>query len=633
MWEEDFSEVKAELDKLRGEGVTDFRGYINEHPELLERCVQLVKILDVNKAMLKLYEAKDKSEILGSLDQLVPPENFREELIAFAEGASIFERDIYSETLQGKQIYSLMTVTYYSDTTGKQMALVNETDITNRKIADEYLKSQNEYLGILNEMTRVILLSTDYDATLNALAGGLKKIINADDCYILYWNEEKAVPVPVATTAKLDFNFLETEFDNSDEFITNRVFLTGRALAVEDIGNSPYISKKIADQYPARSVLGIPLITGNLKLGIAVIAFNTLHQFTPREIEYAEQAGNQVALALWNFQQSLEIQHRLKESNALARIGRALSETERVGTDKVLQLIVDSARELIEQVDESVIHIIDPEEQTLVPRAISGFSAGTKAYERSKMHMGEGVAGKVMKTGETIKIGDITRSELFVKKDTPYTFLSLLVAPIRSAGREIGTISVQSKRADAFSQQDVDLLNALSVQATIAIENTRLFEATQQSLKEVNALYRISQGLASSLDSDELIEDVVDLLYENFGYYHVQIYLLDPSGNNFIIKKGSGEIGKKLMKQKFQLPVGTGITGHVAETQTPFVTNNVNEVVVFYYNPLLPHTQSELAVPIKVDGAVVGVIDIHDKHPNKLTDNDLQLVVAVADQL
>jgi hypothetical protein len=281
MREEDFSEVKAELDKLRKAGVNDFRGYINEHPEFLERSVQLVKILDANEAMLRLYEAKDKSEILGSLDRLVAPEIFREELIAFAEGTSFFKREIYTKTLQGNQISLLTTVTYYTDPAGNQIALVNETDITAQKKAEDYLRSQNEYLGLLNEMTRVILLSTDYDSTLSALAVDRKKIINADDCYILYCDEEKQVPIPVTTTAKLDFNLLEAEFDNNDEFITNRVFLTGRALAVEDIGNSPYVSKKIADQYPARSVLGIPLITGNLKLGIAVIAFNTLHQFTP----------------------------------------------------------------------------------------------------------------------------------------------------------------------------------------------------------------------------------------------------------------------------------------------------------------------------------------------------------------
>ena len=73
--------------------------------------------------------------------------------------------------------------------------------------------------------------------------------------------------------------------------------------------------------------------------------------------------------------------------------------------------------------------------------------------------------------------------------------------------------------------------------------------------------------------------------------------------------------------------------GYVAETGTSFVTNNVNEVVFFHANPFLPNTQSELAVPIKVDGGVVGVLDIQHEPPHLLSDRDLQLTTAVADQL
>jgi signal transduction histidine kinase len=73
--------------------------------------------------------------------------------------------------------------------------------------------------------------------------------------------------------------------------------------------------------------------------------------------------------------------------------------------------------------------------------------------------------------------------------------------------------------------------------------------------------------------------------------------------------------------------------GHVIETAMPFVTNDVNDVMFFNRDPFLPDTQSELTVPIKIDEEVVGVIDVQDKPPNKLTDNDLQLMVAVADQL
>jgi signal transduction histidine kinase len=192
---------------------------------------------------------------------------------------------------------------------------------------------------------------------------------------------------------------------------------------------------------------------------------------------------------------------------------------------------------------------------------------------------------------------------------------------------------VESEEPHAFSAHAADLLKALGNQAAVAIENTRLFESTQQSLKEVNALYQISQGLAASLDTDRLIQDVLTMLKQNFGYYYAQICLLDVTSGDLVFKKGSDEVGAKLFEQGFHLPRGKGIIGYVAETGTPFVTNNVNDVVFFDRNPLLPNTQSELAVPLKVEGNVVGVLDIQHEPPQRLSDEDLQLMSAVADQL
>jgi signal transduction histidine kinase len=380
-------------------------------------------------------------------------------------------------------------------------------------------------------------------------------------------------------------------------------------------------------------MLGIPLVAGEHRLGAAIITFNAPHHFTAEEISQAEQAGNQVALALWNFQQSTEIEQRLKESSALAEIGRALSRTERVGTGRVLQLIVDSARDLIPQASESVIHLLEAAENLLIAQAVSGFNREWEK-ERIKMRLGEGVAGRVIREGITINVRDVKNDPHFIFNTTyPPEFRSLLVAPVQSGGKQIGTISVQSKTTDAFTGKDEELLNALGVQAAIAIENTHLFESIQQHLREVDALYRTSQMLASSLNADELIVGVVALLQQVFNYYHAQIFLLDPSNGDLILEKASGDIGEQLLQREFRLPSGTGIVGHVAETGQPFLTNDVNNVVFFYRNPLIPDTQSELSVPIKVEGNVVGILDIQDTPPHRFTDDDLQLMIAVADQL
>jgi signal transduction histidine kinase len=496
------------------------------------------------------------------------------------------------------------------------------------------VSSREEYLALLNEMTHAILLADNFDATLNALALDMARLVGADDCYITRWDEERRLTIPTVTTASLPFQYsLDAEKNPEVNSFTASVLRAEHALAVEDVFDSPHISAEIATRYPARSALGVPLIARGQKLGAALIAFNTPHQFTSEEIERAEEAGNLVSLALWNFQQSAELQHRLNESHVLAKIGRALSETERVSTSGVLQLIVDSARELIPQAEKSVIHLLEAEEQALFAHAVSGFGEAEKGFGRVKMRLGEGVAGQVIREGVTINIGDIRTHPDFIRGDSLPEFRSLLVAPVRSGSQQIGTISVQSARSSAFSMKDAELLNALGIQAAIAIENSNLFENTQQRLKEVGALYRTSRGLAASLDTDELIEEVVKLLHHNFGYYHVQIYLIEPDSRNLVIHHGSGYIGDELVQQGHYLPSGEGIAGHVAETGEPFITNSVDEVVFFKRSPLLPETQSEIAVPIKIENQVVGILDIQQTPPNKLTESDLQLMVAVADQL
>jgi len=327
----------------------------------------------------------------------------------------------------------------------------------------------------------------------------------------------------------------------------------------------------------------------------------------------------------------IELTRRLQEAETLSKITIALSEAERVGLSNILQLIVDSAKKIIPGAEKAVIHILDDEKKLLKPEAIAGFQETAK-YVEVKMQPGEGVAGQVISNGETINIADVSADSRFLKPDIPFTFRSLMVAPVTSGRQKLGTISVQSKLTQAFTQNDSNLLKALGNQAAIAIENAHLLENTQQALRETDALYRISQGLVS-LNTEELLEDAVNLLQTNFGYYHVQVYVIDPETGAFILQAGSGEIGKKLKAQNYRLYAGSGIIGHTAETLTPFFTNNVEEVVFFIRNPLLPETKSEMTVPVKIGNQILGILDIQQAPPKIFTSRDQQLVSAMADQL
>jgi len=321
---------------------------------------------------------------------------------------------------------------------------------------------------------------------------------------------------------------------------------------------------------------------------------------------------------------------RLRELDVLARIARSLSETERVGLQTVLQLIAVSAQELIPAAQKAVIHLWDEENQTLVAQAVTG-NGQAAAFHQIKMRYNEGVAGQVIASGETINIANIEKDERFLAKGIAPAFRSLMVAPVQGGERRLGTISVQSDKTGAFSDEDKRLLSVLGTQAAAAIENARLLETTQRRLKEVEALYRITRELAASLEAGRLMQEAANLLQTIFGYYNVAIFIIEPASGQLIMKQGSGRLGALLKDTRLQ--AGAGIIGHVAETGAAFLTNNVEEVVFFVPHPLLSNTRSELAMPIKVNDRVLGVLDVQQSSPQRLNENDLQLIGAVAEQL
>jgi PAS domain S-box-containing protein len=157
IWEEDFSAVKSAIDQLRAEGITDFGQYLASHPEFIRHAISLVRIIDVNDTTLSLLQASSKDELLVSLERIFLPETqdvFAGELIAIAEGQTRFEAETVLQTLQGKRLSVLFTMTFPADSTTLDSVLVAIMDITERKRLDTELRRSQAYLIAGQELSR-----------------------------------------------------------------------------------------------------------------------------------------------------------------------------------------------------------------------------------------------------------------------------------------------------------------------------------------------------------------------------------------------------------------------------------------------------------------------------------------------
>jgi len=156
IWEEDFTAVKAALDALAAEGVRDFRAYFREHPERVAEAVRMVRVVDVNAASLRLFGAREKRELLESLDAIFVPETlpaFVEELVAIAEGRTLLESEAVVQTLQGRRLHVLLTIAFPAVRERFDRVPVTLMDITSRKQAEDAIhaldRRKDEFLAML----------------------------------------------------------------------------------------------------------------------------------------------------------------------------------------------------------------------------------------------------------------------------------------------------------------------------------------------------------------------------------------------------------------------------------------------------------------------------------------------------
>ena len=165
----------------------------------------------------------------------------------------------------------------------------------------------------------------------------------------------------------------------------------------------------------------------------------------------------------------------------------------------------------------------------------------------------------------------------------------------------------------------------------------RVIERTQELEKrtnQLNATTFVARQTAEIQDLSTMLQDTVKLITEQFGFYHAGIFLINERRDYAVLYSASSEGGKLMLERGHRLQVGTqGIVGYVASEGKPRIALDVGEEVVYFDNPYLPETRSEVGIPLIVRGKTIGVLDIQAIEREAFNEDDLYIFQTLADQI
>jgi len=151
---------------------------------------------------------------------------------------------------------------------------------------------------------------------------------------------------------------------------------------------------------------------------------------------------------------------------------------------------------------------------------------------------------------------------------------------------------------------------------------------------QLEAAATVAREAAEIRDLDTLLNETVRLISDRFGFYHAGIFLLDERGEYAVLQAASSEGGRRMLARGHRLAVGkVGIVGTVAGTGKPRIALDVGADAVFFDNPDLPLTRSEMALPLRVGERVIGVLDVQSVEPAAFTEEDVAVLQTLADQI
>ncbi|HWP29960.1 MAG TPA: GAF domain-containing protein [Chloroflexota bacterium] len=322
-----------------------------------------------------------------------------------------------------------------------------------------------------------------------------------------------------------------------------------------------------------------------------------------------------------------QVEEALRRQAVLREVMEALAAE--LDLDSLFQLIVARVTEVLDA-DRASIYVLDPHGGELFTRVRE--ATGVREI---RLPLGEGIAGHVAATGETVNIPDAYEDARFrpdFDRASGYRTRTVLCMPlIGRDGARLGAVQVINKRTGVFTAEDEALLAALGTPVTIAIRNASLLEAQRREAARRALLLDVMRALSSELTLDTLLDVIMARTTEAMQADRSTLFLIDAERGELWSKVAQG-----MERTEIRLPLHAGIAGYVAATGTTLNIPDAYQEPRF--NPEIDRltgyrTRTILCMPVRNPGGrIIGVMQCLNKRDGVFTSEDEALLGALCSQ-
>jgi diguanylate cyclase (GGDEF)-like protein/putative nucleotidyltransferase with HDIG domain len=417
-----------------------------------------------------------------------------------------------------------------------------------------------------------------------------------------------------------------------DDYLVGLVARLGGLLGFRDLRDASLVAlekeesirrfRQLALAQGLRSVVAISLQAKEQAFGVLLLGTPDNRRFTAAELRLLLALGHQIGMAVENSYLVQQTSRRSEELHVLNEIGRALSST--LNKEDLLRKVWQELRRLFD-VENFYIAALDPlrDEMHFDLEMIDGMR-----MPRRSRPAGNHLTEYVIRTRQPVLIRDNYVAE--VQK--------LGVEPMRSRGcfccvplvaydHVIGAMAVFSDQEHVFDEGHLELMRVLASEASIAIENARLFQEERTKARHLSLLNAISRDAIATLNPDEMLAKIAEQLEAGLTYDHIGIGVLDYTTRELVIQ---AEAGNRRGALSQRIPLGAGLIGHVARNGQ-MAAYGATPPADASLKPLLPDSVAAFALPVFYAEQLHGILYVESSKPVDFSEEEVLLLRTLAD--